>query len=172
MLLFLGGSVRPGFAGGSVRPAPPSKTRIEMMANLFETAKDLQGPEILWGPDGKRMGFEESDIRGYDSFTRFCKAVEEHGLTDELISGEFTILCPTDSAFESYDKKGGGQLTADILKYHMIPGRKLLDSLTCDQPTAQGGTLKYAARALLVQSGRREPSSDPNCPADPQSTIP
>ena len=112
----------------------------------MDTLASLQGPEIFWGAEGASNGYEESDIKGYDNFAKLCAAIASTGLQASLSSGDVTLLAPVDSAFEEYEAQGGGPITADILKYHLIPGSKTLDMLTADQPTLQGGTLKYERR--------------------------
>merc|ERR1719382_743045 len=89
-------------------------------AGIVETMKSLQGPEIFWGSEGVLAGFDESDIKGYEGFSKLAAAIEKEGI--DLSSGEFTILAPTDAAF---DKEVGTPITAEILKYHVIPGKKL-----------------------------------------------
>ena len=124
---------------------PSTRNSISIrMANLLDTAKALQGLEILWGQAGVRLGYKESDIKGSDNFGRFCQAIEANGLAGELQSDEYTLLLPVDSAFDDFR----GEITADIVRYHMIPGRKRLDSLNSDQLTAQGSLLKCAPPLL------------------------
>merc|ERR1712129_646644 len=108
-------------------------------AGIVETIKGLQGPEIFWGSDGVLAGFDESDIKGYEGFSKLAAAIEKEGI--DLSSGDFTILAPTDAAFDKHDKEVGTPITADILKYHVIPGKKTLDQLNSDQKTLEGGTL-------------------------------
>merc|ERR1712029_688845 len=76
---------------------------------------------------------------GYESFSKLAAAIEKEGI--DLSSGEFTLLAPTDSAFEKHEKEVGTPITAEILKYHVIPGKKTLDQLNTDQKTLQGGSL-------------------------------
>merc|ERR1712244_71063 len=45
------------------------------------------------------------------------------------------------SAFDKHEQSGKGEITADILKYHVIEGKKSLDALNVDQPTLQGTSL-------------------------------
>lgn len=108
-------------------------------AGIGATLMSLQGPEIFWGAEGVAVGKEESDIKGYDNFTKLVAACQANGIN--LDSGEYTLLAPSDSAFEKHASEVGTPITADILQYHVIPGRKSMDALTTDQPTLQGGTL-------------------------------
>ena len=72
----------------------------------------MQGPEILWGSEGVPLGYDESEIKGYDNFGRFCAAIEANGLVEELQSGEYTLLVPSDSAFDEHESEGRGAVTA------------------------------------------------------------
>ena len=109
------------------------------MADILSTLTSLQGPEVLWGAAGSPLGYQVTDVKGNDNFGRFVAAIEETGVMPRL-EGEFTVLAPSDSAFEKY-LASGGKITADVIAYHFIPGRKSLDMLAADQPTLQGGTL-------------------------------
>ena len=108
-------------------------------ATIGQTIRSLEGPVIYWGAEGVGAGFEESDIKGYDNFSRLAAALDMAGI--DLNSGDYTLLAPSDSAFDKHEKEVGTPVTADILKYHLIPGRVSMDALTVDQPTLQGGTL-------------------------------
>ena len=81
-------------------------------------------------------------IASLQGFGKFAAALQANGI--ELSSGEFTVLVPSDAAFDQHDKSV--PITADLLKYHILPGRKTLESLTSDQETLEGGTLKYNRR--------------------------
>jgi uncharacterized surface protein with fasciclin (FAS1) repeats len=133
--------------------------------------KSLQGPEIFWGSEGVLAGFDESDIKGYEGFSKLAAAIEKEGI--DYSSGEFTILAPTDAAFDKHDKEVGTPITAEILKYHVIPGKKTLDQLTSDQKTLQGGTLtsyrKFRKNWLdfaVVGLKSEGPSKSSNMPSD------
>lgn len=152
------------------RGGRPAASCVQIsMASLLDTARSMQGPEILWGSEGVPLGYDESEIKGYDNFGRFCAAIEANGLVEELQSGEYTLLVPSDSAFDEHESEGRGAVTADILRYHMIPGRKSLESLTGDQPTVQGGTLKCAAR---VFGPAAQPAREPRPPRTATVTPP
>merc|ERR1740124_1095119 len=43
-------------------------------AGIVDTVAALQGPEIFWGSEGVLEGFDESDIKGYDNFTKLAAA--------------------------------------------------------------------------------------------------
>lgn len=123
----------------NIAPAgrPVARSAIISM-DAMQTLSTLQGPEIFWGPDGVPLGYEESDIKGYEGFGKFCDALTSTGVS---IPSGCTVLAPADSAFDKFEAQGG-TVTADIMKYHIIPsGLKALDDLTTDQVTLQGGTL-------------------------------
>ena len=156
---------------GPAARAPARVQTIAMAENIMATAESLQGPEIFWGPDGVPLGHDESDIKGYDSFGKFTAAVKDAGI--DLTSGEYTVLAPADSAFEKHAENGGAEITADILKYHVIPGKVSLDALNTNQKTLQGGELtayrKFRKNWLdnaIIGLKSEGPSKSSNWPAD------
>jgi len=141
------------------------------MADILSTAASLEGPEIFWGSAGVLLGYEEDEIKGHDGFGKFCDAVKGAGI--DLSGGPYTVLCPADSAFVKHEEDGGGAITADILKYHVIPGEKSMDMLNTDQKTLQGGTLtsyrKFRKNWLdnaIIGLKSEGPSKSSNWPAD------
>ena len=119
-----------------------AKSTISMAGDIMETAASLQGPVIFWGSDGATMGKEESDIKGYDNFSKFVAAVKAAGLEQTLKGGTFTVFAPTDAAFADFK----GEATADILKYHVVEGKVPLSAIQGDLKTVQGSSLKYGRR--------------------------
>merc|ERR1712241_1622034 len=147
------------------------RTSTSIDASIVDTIKELKGPEEFWGSEGVEKGFDESDIKGYDMFSKLAAALESEGV--DLSSGEYTILAPADSAFDKHEKDVGTPITADILKYHVIPGKKSLDELTTDQETLQGGKLtayrKFRKNWLdfaIVGLKSEGPSKSSNWPSD------
>jgi uncharacterized surface protein with fasciclin (FAS1) repeats len=117
-----------------------TRVAAPQMADIMETAAGLTGPVVFWGADGVALGHEESDVRGSDDFGTFVAAVAAAGLTDALKGpGPFTVLMPTDAAFAEFK----GELTADLLKYHVIPGKVATGSVGADLETLQGSSLTY-----------------------------
>jgi len=116
-------------------------------------------------------------VKGYESFGRFVAAIQANGI--DLTQGEYTILAPADSAFSKHELGGNAPVTADVLKYHVIPGKKSLASLTSNQPTLQGGTLtasrKFRKNWLddAIVGGANWPSDKPagNCIVHTIDTI-
>ena len=152
-------------------PVAAPKASTQLQASITETLATMEGPEIFWGSDGVLLGHDESDIKGYDSFGKFTAAVKDAGI--DLSSGEYTVLAPADSAFEKHAENGGAEITADILKYHVIPGKKSLDALNTNQKTLQGGELtayrKFRKNWLdnaIIGLKSEGPSKSSNWPAD------
>ena len=106
---------------------------------MIATLQGLQGPEIMWGDQGPLNGYEESDIKGYDNFDQLVSALQSAGI--DLEGGDYTLLAPSNSAIAKHNTEVGTPIDANVLKYHVITGKKSLDQLTEDQPTLQGGTL-------------------------------
>jgi uncharacterized surface protein with fasciclin (FAS1) repeats len=120
-----------------------ARMRSVVNANIIDTAKTAKGPGVPWGSAGVLLGHEESDIKGTDDLKMFVKAVEAAGLTATLNgAGPFTIFAPVDSAFEGVDMSNKKAL-ADILTYHVVPGKLTKESISSDQKTVNGATLTY-----------------------------
>ena len=112
--------------------------------DIAATLLSLQGPAVLWGPDGPLQDpmKEESDIRGYDGYGKFANACAAAGI--DLTGGSYTVFVPTDLTIDNFLDTPGAQLTADILKYHIVPGVHKKDSWSsADLTTLQGGALTY-----------------------------
>ena len=126
-----------------VGTAPVAKTLKIQMADIMATAETLQGPEIFWGSEGPAQGHEESEIKGYDCFSKFIAAVTDAGLADTLKGGEFTVLAPVDTAFDVF-AENGGVVTPELLKYHCIPKKVMASGVsTADLKTVEGSSLTY-----------------------------
>ena len=170
----VGTDAPPLFKISNFEPSAPgvsSRQNTALSASIADTIKAMEGPEIFWGSEGVEQGFDEADIKGRDNFTKLAAAIEANGI--DLSSGEFTILAPSDSAFEKHENEVGTPIDADVLKYHVIKGKKSLDSLTTDQETLNGGTLtayrKFRKNWLdfaIVGLKSEGPSKSSNWPAD------
>jgi len=125
--------------GGASAFAPRFVARqsTALNANIMQTVQTLVGPDVVWGSDGVLQGYEESDVKGQDTFMSFVQQVQMAGLTETLSSGEYTVFVPTDTAM------AGKQLTPDQLKYHVVPGRVPKGSIGGDLQTLQGSSLTY-----------------------------
>jgi len=115
------------------------RTSMARDAGIAETLAGIQGRELFWGSEGIAAGFEEADIKGYDGFGKLVAAITAAGV--DLSDGEYTLLAPADSSIDKHVSEVGTPIDADILKYHVIKGKKTLDQLNADQETLQGGTL-------------------------------
>ena len=119
---------------------------VRFDTDIISIASGLQGPGIPWGSDGVAKGHLENEIRGYEGFGLFLKAVDEAGLTDLLrdTSGPFTVFMPVDSAMENFK----GEMTPDLLKYHVVNGAKEAKSIDGDLETLlPGQSLSYRRMA-------------------------
>mmetsp|Transcript_8297 Transcript_8297/g.17121 ORF Transcript_8297/g.17121 Transcript_8297/m.17121 type:complete len:195 (+) Transcript_8297:100-684(+) len=115
------------------------RTSMSRDAGIAETLAGIQGRELFWGSEGIAAGFEEADIKGYDGFGKLVAAITAAGV--DLSDGEYTLLAPADSSIDKHIAEVGTPIDADILKYHVIKGKKTLDQLNADQETLNGGTL-------------------------------
>ena len=150
-------------------PSAPAKAPLALNAGIADTVASLEGPEIFWGSDGVLEGHDESEIKGYDNFSKLAAALKDV----DLSGGDYTLLAPSDSAFEKHEKEVGTPITADILKYHVIPGKVSMDGLNTDQKTLNGGTLtayrKFRKNWLdnaIIGLKSEGPSKSSNWPAD------
>merc|ERR1711924_416197 len=137
-----------------------------LSASIADTVATMNGPEIFWGSAGVLEGHEESDLKGYQEFKTLAAALKKEGI--DLADGEYTLLAPPDTAFEKHNAEVGTPITADVLKYHVIKGKKTLDQLNEDQPTLQGGTLtsyrKFRKNWLDYAVAASSPRAPPRAP--------
>jgi len=114
-------------------------------ANIIDTATEMKGPHFCWGSNDEDK--PENEIKGYDGFETFLKAVADCGLTDTLKSGEFTVFAPTNSAWESSPEllADKGKL-ADVLKYHCVPKKIASGAISGDLETVNGKSLTYTRK--------------------------
>jgi uncharacterized surface protein with fasciclin (FAS1) repeats len=112
-------------------------------ANIADTIASLQGPAMVWGADGIAQGKGENDFKGYDDFTKFTAAANANGVMDLLRGpGPFTVFLPSDSAVSSFK----GDVSADVLKYHIVEGKIPSGSISGDMKTVQGETITYCRK--------------------------
>ena len=95
------------------------------------------------------------------------------GCNIDLSGGEYTLLAPANSAFDKHNNEVGTPITADVLKYHVIEGKKTMDALNSDQKTLNGGTLtayrKFRKNWLdgaIIGLKSEGPSKSSNWPSD------
>jgi hypothetical protein len=120
-------------------PAASFQRSSALDASIQDTLASINGPEVFWGSAGVAEGHEESDVKGYDNFGKLAAALSANGV--DLSGGQYTVLAPSDSAFDKHEKEVGTPVDANILKYHVIEGKVAMDALTTDQKTLNGGTL-------------------------------
>jgi len=118
------------------------RTHSALDASIMDTLRTLEGPGIMWGSDGVLQGHEESDIRGQESYSSLCAAIDAAGLAATLSGpGPFTLFAPTNSAMAAPGV--AGTMTAERLKYHILPAAVTKGAIAGDQMTLQGSTLHY-----------------------------
>merc|ERR1712087_848053 len=90
-----------------------------------------------------------------------------------IIQAIDTVLVPANSAFDKHNNEVGTPITADVLKYHVIEGKKTMDALNTDQKTLNGGTLtayrKFRKNWLdgaIIGLKSEGPSKSSNWPSD------
>ena len=154
-------------------PSKGAAPATALNANIVDTLKTLEGPEIFWGSDGVLEGHDESDIKGYDNFDKLVSALDGQGVSSALSGGTYTLLAPSNSAIDKHNTEVGTPITADVLKYHVIEGKVAMDGLTTDQKTLNGGTLtsyrKFRKNWLdgaIIGLKSEGPSKSSNWPAD------
>ena len=156
---------------GAFAPQSASVRRTQMDASIADTLATMEGPEIFWGSDGVLEGHDEDEIKGYDNFDKLAAALKETGV--DLSSGDYTMLAPSNSAIDKHNAEVGTPITADVLKYHVIPGKVSMDGLTVDQKTLEGSSLtayrKFRKNWLdnaIIGLKSEGPSKSSNWPAD------
>jgi uncharacterized surface protein with fasciclin (FAS1) repeats len=90
-----------------------------------------------------------------NTFVVLTEAVQAAGLSDELMSGEYTLFAPNDGAFLTFLNDQGisySQLLADqtllesVLTYHLVPGTVTVEDIQAGQNTLEtvnGATLNF-----------------------------
>merc|ERR1712072_1468986 len=113
--------------------------------------------------------------RGRDQGLRQLRPARLGPLVDgvDMGGGEYTVLAPSNSAFDKHNAEVGSPITADVLKYHVIEGKKSMDALNSDQKTLNGGTLTYYRKFrknwldyAIIGLKSEGPSKSSNWPAD------
>merc|ERR1719258_1027140 len=98
----------------------------------------------------------------------------------EIFWGSDGVLLGHDEAdikgydnFDQHNKEVGTPITPDVLKYHVIEGKKTMDALNTDQKTLNGGTLtayrKFRKNWLdnaIIGLKSEGPSKSSNWPSD------
>merc|ERR1719486_1145235 len=171
MKLFLAASLVA--SASAFAPAFAPRQTVALDASIVDTLSSMEGPEIFWGSAGVMEGKEESDIKGYDNFDQLAAAITDAGI--DLSSGDYTLLAPANSAFDKHKAEVGTPIDADVLKYHVIEGKKSMDALNSDQKTLNGGTLTYHRKFrknwldyAIIGLKSEGPSKSSNWPADVQ----
>merc|ERR1712087_1054988 len=81
----------------------------------------------------------------------------------DLSGGEYTLLAPANSAFDKHNNEVGTPITADVLKYHVIEGKKTLDGGTL---TAYRKFRKNWLDGAIIGLKSEGPSKSSNWPSD------
>jgi uncharacterized surface protein with fasciclin (FAS1) repeats len=102
---------------------------------------------------------------GSKDFTVLVKAVKAAGLVEALkAKGPYTVFAPTDAAFAKLEKANPGILEsllkpenkkqlAEILKYHVVPGRIMAADVTKLKEGTQVKTLQGSSFSVSLKGG-------------------
>jgi uncharacterized surface protein with fasciclin (FAS1) repeats len=98
---------------------------------------------------------------GDDRFTTLRDLLSDAGLTETIMTGEYTIFAPTNAAFEAVDPDQLARLASDpaalkrVLQYHILPSRVESGSLVNATPytTADGATITITGSGTDVMIG-------------------
>jgi len=132
-----------GAAPSAPAAAPPAAAPAAGGGGIGATLASLAGPEVFWGPDGVAFGHEESDVKGYDTFSKFTTACAQNGI-DLDAGGPYTVFAPPDEVIDDFLATPGAALTADVLKYHVVLGEVSTSAFSsADLTTMQGSSLTY-----------------------------
>jgi hypothetical protein len=122
-----------------------SSSALQAFDDLYAMVGSLEGPSIAWGYEGPKVGREETEIKGYDSFEQFKSAIDQADLKKTLRGiGPYTLLAPTDAACAAFQE----YMDEDIIKYHIILGKHASDSFSggADLKTLNGESLTYTRK--------------------------
>jgi len=104
-------------------------------------------------------------------FTTLVKAVKAAGLADALkAEGPYTVFAPTDAAFAKLEESQPGILAellkpenkkklAEILKYHVVPGRVMAADVVKLSEGTQVKTLQGTSLTVSLKNGVRVDSA-------------
>ena len=96
-----------------------------------------------------------------DRFTTLRDLLSDAGLTETIMTGEYTIFAPTNAAFDAVDPDQLARLASDpaalkrVLQYHILPTRVESGSLVNETPytTADGATFTITGSGTDVMIG-------------------
>ena len=134
----------PAAAPAVAAPAAAAPAAVGGGGTVIDTLASLEGPGVVWGPDGIEVGKEESDLKGYDNFNLFFDRLQSSGVAAELSgAGPFTIFAPVNSAIETYEKMFGS-FDAAACKLHIVTGNVPSSAVSsAPLPTLAGEDLVY-----------------------------
>ena len=83
----------PAAAPAVAAPAAAAPAAVGGGGTVIDTLASLEGPGVVWGPDGIEVGKEESDLKGYDNFNLFFDRLQSSGVAACLL---YTSPSPRD----------------------------------------------------------------------------
>ena len=151
-------------------PATPSAPASTGGSDIVGTLSSLQGPGMVWGDQGVELGYEESELKGYDNFDKFFDALQSTGVAAELAAGgPYTVFAPTNSALETYEMLRG-PIDANVVKMHIVPGQMASDEVRGDLNSLNGPLkYRYAVRKHFINDaiiGEKSFGPYPDFPID------
>lgn len=95
-------------------------------------------------PQRNEQGDLVASLESNNNLENLLVEIEAAGLTQQLKEGEFTILAPSDKAFnalsdEAFDKFSQPENRVKILQYHLIPGTVTQEDLDRGEITTLAG---------------------------------
>lgn len=135
---------------------PDSLSEMRSSESILQVLGSLEGPSICYGHFAAVEHKKELDIKEYDNFDRFRAAIDQVDL-DKVLRGQgpFTVLAPTNSAWEKYD----GVIDEETIATHIISKDLYSDELEGNIETLSGHVLTckkqfrktYVDEALIGQ---------------------
>jgi hypothetical protein len=135
-------------ATGSAFLAPAKRgpsSALQAFNDLYSMVGSLEGPSMAWGYEGPKIGKEETEIKGYDSFDQFKSAIDQADLKKTLKGiGPYTLLAPTNAACAAFQE----YMDDEIIKYHIILGKHSSESFSNggEFKTLNGESLTYTRK--------------------------
>merc|ERR1712029_573025 len=131
-------------AAAAPAPAAAAPPAVGGGGDIMGTLSSLEGPGQVWGAEGIAVGKEESDLKGYDNFSKFVERLQSTGAAASLAGpGPFTVFAPTDTAIETYETNFG-PFDAAACNLHIVNGNIPSSPVgTADLTSVSGQKLVY-----------------------------
>lgn len=132
-------------------------TVVSTLTGLPTLAQGFYPPLYLFQPQaGSNYPYRDSNgdllntLQGESDFENLVDGLEQTGLTETLQTEQFTVLAPTDAAFDAlpnevFDKLSEPENLNRVLKYHLVAGEVSENEIAQGEvQTVEGSTVTIA----------------------------